>query len=435
VTCADGTTPRDFFQYQYGTQYLSPPQLAQYVLYCSDPSDGGTRVERNGLVTGCGEVHEAFPAAGAGPLYWPARHAVPSSIGAVSLADDLGGLWVGRLSSEVLTTVPSTMLGSVDAPLVGTDAISGGPVAGDGYDLSPGDTYQWTDAGFVVATRNPQSQLVFADLPVLFAGVDGEPDWGVFSTGLPLVVVATHGRGLNWATPSPDYYAFSSAALPAPVRAAVPPPSPDGGRVLLTTSQDTVYFAQLAAQPTGDPALAPRLGTAVVPQPRANITHVLAVPPLAGASYAVGYVIAGGRVYRVSADNPVVWRSIELSLSTTEAVALWKDGARVRVGYGDGAVYGLPSGTQLALPLAAASMALDYANVCGHSFMVTRDQLYQLVTAPGSVLGTWRSVPLAATGRLAQPLGRLQSDGVGLLIYRDRGVVERLDGLTCLPPQ
>jgi hypothetical protein len=353
----------------------------------------------------------------------PLQLALMSPTG-LAAADDLAGHWnfeatgAQRVGSELLSQVPVATLGPVDSPLVAV-RVSSLPV-----------DYSLADAGlFAVGTGGGP----------LTAAVQGHPGWGVFSSarripGVPFVVVDTHGRGHAWPLDPDVVAAFVDQNPPAGAQRAAGPAG-DGGTVVLSMGP-TLYVADVPTTKVTDPALAPPLRFAAIVQPGVEITSLLQSPPTTGASVALVWAIAGGRVFRVRADNRVVWR-IDTPLDRpTEAISLFADGPRVRVGFSDGSVYAVPSGTQLAAPLLdRTSVALDFADVCGNEFMATRDALWELVVDPSKAVGEWTRVPLSASGVLNTPLGKLQSDGTELLVYRERGVVERLTNLTCLPPQ
>jgi hypothetical protein len=175
-----------------------------------------------------------------------------------------------------------------------------------------------------------------------------------------------------------------------------------------------------------------------VPANKLTITSLTALPPTVradgGVAYAEGFACARGRVFRYRAENPVVVRTDELVLGAAEVAEVWADGRRGRAGLRDGTVYSLPSRLLLAPAIAAsASTVYDYESVCGHTFALARGGLYELRTQ-GAVTGTWEKVALAsAPGVLSN--GRLWTDGTELLVFLPKGVVERVSGIACLPPE
>jgi hypothetical protein len=428
-TCADGSVVLHHFFVGITGEDVNN-ETHTYVDFCAPPADGGLGIELFSLLS---SEESRFPLAqpGFGPLRSPARFSSGSRSEGLSVADEAGGRWLATggfpLPPEVLTTVPTLAIGAVDAPLVITPDLPLAESRGTLSVVEPSSQFELTDAGFVSVTE-PRHSL--DDDPRLVGPVDGQPTWGLFAASASRLVQVVDPRGAGLAWPARGGVTIASTEglfVPvAPFRASVPAAAADGGVVLLMSSGDALYSAPLGAGVA-------TLSLGFVPQSRANISAILALPSEPGASYSSSYLIAQGRVYRVRADNPVVWRANELTLEPAEAVALWRDGPRVRVGYRSGAVYALPSGTLVGPAQANASVALDFKNVCGHTFMLTRGGLWQLIASPGATVGTWRPVPLAATGVLAQPMGKLQSDERGLLIYRERGVVERLEGLSCLP--
>jgi hypothetical protein len=400
---------------------------ADVVLACGTSADGGARVEFQLLSAAvrCTFVPSPLTVFDGSPWQYRARvgkgdPTVPLNASSRGVAGELGGVWglSNGVGAELLAQVPVVTTGLVDHPLVGV-RVGSQPV-----------DYELCDAGLV---------SVDTGTAPLTGAVEGHPTWGVFSSvrttpGIPYEVIETHGDGLAWPRRPEVLAVFTDPNPPVgtPIAAG---PAGDGGTLLLAIGQ-SLYVADLPASPVADPTLAPPLRFAAIIQPGVNLTALLQAPPSTGASYTLAWAIAGGRVFRVRADNHVVWRVDAPLDRPTEAVTLFADGPRVRVGFSDGSVFAAPSGTLLAAPLQSnASVALDFADVCGNEFMATRDALYELVVDQTSAIGTWTRVPLAATGLLATPLARLQSDGTGLLVYRERGVVERLTSLTCLPKQ
>ncbi|MGV3620605.1 MAG: hypothetical protein ACO1OB_07295, partial [Archangium sp.] len=109
-----------------------------------------------------------------------------------------------------------------------------------------------------------------------------------------------------------------------------------------------------------------------------------------GARYAGGYLVAGGRLFRFTADNPVVWRSEELIASDQEAIDVWTQAGRSRAGYRDGTIVGLPSRVRIAA--ASASPVIQFIPACERVFAITNEGISQLVAAEGDREGHWDAV-------------------------------------------
>jgi hypothetical protein len=446
-SCLGGTAPNMIVPFDAigsGTPGLT---FYPHLLYCPSLSDGGTGVEIDEFYpsSSCSFGARAPVDTPYGPLQQGVRvqPTYPDFFTGdnLSYGDSLGGLWVGGsgfFRMENLTQVPTVLSGAVDSPLVYVNN-DHPPYGSNPYKdaFVGGGTFQLQDAGFVNLTD------VAAHAPLL-SGIEGRPQWGFwFGYDSTFSVIDTHGEGLLWLSRQTEFLANLPSALSDPIlkdnfiaapRLAAPPP--DAGSALVLGWGDTVYVADLSGGPAPLSHLAAPLHPVSTPLAKSSLTALLALKVEPGASYSSNYVIVAGRVFRLRADNPIIWQTFPVLDRASEAIALWSDGARARVGFTDGSAYSLPSGTPLAPALAPnASVALDFKNVCGHSFLLTRSALYQLVSDGSSPLGTWRKVQLSATGELDQPLGKLQSDGQGLLVYRERGVVERLHGLTCLPSE
>jgi hypothetical protein len=337
------------------------------------------------------------------------------------------------LTPQMLGDVPAVAVGPLGAPTAVTAArgTADATLAGAFFSLV-------ADAGFLNVFDGTTGDTT-EFLPVL--AVDGRSSWAIYAfdggtlvNGGSAVLVDARGEGLRWSLLPLEAWARLTDSI-VPDHVAVPPvpaPTSDAGVVALLTAADTLYYADITHGPWSDRAKAPKFRVAIVPQVRSTISALLAVEPSDDATYSLGYLIANGRVYRVRADNSVVWRVDAPLVVADEAVALWKDGPRVRVGFGDGSVYGLPSGARLALPIMSnTTFVSDFADVCGSTFAAARDGVYELIADGTSPVGRWQLVSSNASGPLVQAAVKLQADGDGLLVYREHGVVERLTNPVC----
>ncbi|MEW5740496.1 MAG: hypothetical protein AB1938_16330 [Myxococcota bacterium] len=196
---------------------------------------------------------------------------------------------------------------------------------------------------------------------------------------------------------------------------------PDGGSLLVAGRGDLLLSADVTERVAGRPPT-PTLRAAVVPLSRAEITSLVTLPPGAIGSYAGGYLLANGRIFRFRADNPVVWKTDELELGSAEAALVWADRDRARVALRDGAVYSLPLRVQLAPPFGAASTVRDLVDLCGNTFALANGALYRLEVDDSSPIGRWVpvTVPGAAAGELND--GRLHSDGTLVHLVTSAGL-------------
>lgn len=358
-----------------------------------------------------------------------------------------GELWFDRHDSQVLpletlalTGLPQVVVGPVSRAFALQAPVSTDPLKSTPLVLTDYGAYEHT----------PGLGVMFATHEVLaLAGVGGQPNWMLaqfaLSNRVLTLIMDTHGAGVPTEFRPPGLVATSEFPFTQPTF-AVSSKSADGRTSVVVSSQDALLSADISSVPDGGYTFSGE-GLAQLPKlkvvgsivPRANITSLTAVPanpdPQAGARYAEGYLVTAGRVFRYHADNPLVWRNEELLVTTAEAVEVWADGRRARVGFRDGSVYGLPSRVPLAPAIEnnTATVA-DYAEACGHSFALSSKGLYHLVVNASEAVGAWERVPLKSDGTSPQyTLGKLHSDGRELLVFLPAGVVERVSGFGCLP--
>ncbi|GMU62073.1 MAG: hypothetical protein AMXMBFR34_38360 [Myxococcaceae bacterium] len=328
-----------------------------------------------------------------------------------AFADELGHVWLswqGRLFPMTAILLPRAPLGLVSHdPLFAftPDVASPKPWPLDvaaGYALMP-------DAGFFhVGAR-------------LRSAVSAAPDWAVLDLepAGPTAVVDLWEVLRN--PPSSDLRAIAVwPDIAEPPVLAARQPLPDGGTLVLGTAGDLILAVDVTDRLAGR-ATKPTLRPSLVPLSRGGVTSlaVLATRP-AGASYAHGYVVANGRLFRFRADNPVVWKADELDLGSAEAAVVWTDRERGRVALRDGAVFSLPSRVQLAPPFAEASSLIDLVDRCGHIFALANGALYRLESDGSSPMGVWVRLNVDATAAELSG-GKLQNDAQGVHLVSAAG--------------
>lgn len=343
--------------------------------------------------------------------------------------DEHGALWLsgfkGGLGFEpaTLSSLPRTAGGPVDRATVSVPTAEAAevmsiPIYAARYRRLPALGFVRDDQGI-----DPLGRVL------------GEPSWILSETVLPLgtVLVVMHSETRGTIAHLPP------ALQRTPARAAVAT-VPGGRTTLVVSTGDLLSHADVTAVPPGgvdttELHRAAQLKFATSPLPSGTITSLVAVPGGAQpqSSYLLAYLIASGRVFRVRADNPVVFRSDEVIIEPNEAIAVWADASRARVGFASGTVYGLPSRARLAGPVPGSSPVRQYESVCGHTFALTDDALYRLVAGDLPV-GEWQRVPLDSDDA-GVPLtgGLIYGDGRGLQVHRARGYVDELRGHACLP--
>lgn len=212
---------------------------------------------------------------------------------------------------------------------------------------------------------------------------------GEFSTPVPVrglvdaVAVSTPFRSVVLRLSETDgFVVLARLSTGGTVTAAAVAEQPDGGALLLVGDGDVLRRAEPATD-GGEAVPIP----VVVPAPSLSITAIAPVHGALGAGYVGGHVIAGGRVFRFVAENPVVFRTSEIIVGDSAAVDVWDQRGRVRVGFADGTVVALPSRTQVAPP--AGTEISSYRQVCDRLFAVADDGLLQLVVSEGERRGKW----------------------------------------------
>jgi hypothetical protein len=141
--------------------------------------------------------------------------------------------------------------------------------------------------------------------------------------------------------------------------------------------------------------------------------------------------VASGRVFRFRADNPVVWRTDELIVSDGEAVEVFFDGTRARVGMRDGSVVSLPSRVLVAPP--TFDPAIDFEQVCENTFALTAAGLEHLSVTAAEPVGTWSPVLAHPVSKSVASRGLLHLGPNGLLVFWGDGQISELKGFSCAP--
>jgi hypothetical protein len=123
-------------------------------------------------------------------------------------------------------------------------------------------------------------------------------------------------------------------------------------------------------------------------------------------------------VFDLRAANSLVWRTDEIVLPDGEAIHVWFDGDRGRVGYADGRVFASNSRVQIAPALPTGAPVRQYAETCGRAFAAANDGLWSLQSDGLAAEGTWVQ---------EQPAMDLLVDGLGGKGVEDAKLYE-LDG-------
>lgn len=214
------------------------------------------------------------------------------------------------------------------------------------------------------------------------------------------------------------------ARVPASVGA-----EPDGGQLLAVATGDVLLTAELLP----GPAL---LRFVISPFPRADIQEVLVMPrrgtEAASLRYAEIFVRVAGRVFRVGAGTPYVWRASEVTLATSDDVlAVWRDGRRGRAGDRHGVVFALDSTVPISEPLPGGEEVVAYAARCGHVWAVSAKRVFELVRSPPSPLGQWRVLGSAPVPQVFERL----YESAGQVTAATRDSLSNITGFSCLPQE
>ncbi|MDQ3262237.1 MAG: hypothetical protein M3Y59_01050 [Myxococcota bacterium] len=266
----------------------------------------------------------------------------------------------------------------------------------------------------------------------LVGSVQGHPSWSILH------------RELN---PSEYFYVYTLEVRSSPTGAVIArseektvpfePPflgatvsSPQGDTYLVVSALDRLLAVRVGS---GDV-----LGVRDVPRPGSPILSLAELPPGpspyadGGTPVAQGYALTSNGLYRFTAITDLRWRSDEIPIPPGRWREVWTDGARGRLGYGDGTVWSLPSRVRVSEPL--PEPVEDYEQVCGQTVALTPSGLHRLrVTSEGG-MGTW--VPFDVTSELVGPAygfsgGGLWSTGTDLWLFTRFGEAVRLRSGGC----
>jgi hypothetical protein len=271
--------------------------------------------------------------------------------------------------------------------------------------------------------------------------INGRPDWQLFdlhslnsSNGFPPYAVF----GVDAARAEPNVFVGASRIEFGALGPAAAVTTGDGGTQLVLGAADRLFWADASktrdpSQYVNDVRTSSDFRFALTPQPGGSITSVapMAVDAVNGPSFAEGFLISSGRVYRYTADNEVVWRAEEFTIGSAEAIAVWVDGRRGRVVFRDGTVYALPSRVRLSDALSAgASSVLSVESFCGQTFALTAAGLHRLV-GDGARVATWERVELGVAADFS--VGKLLAEENSLLVMLPDGKSRLLSGFDCAP--
>lgn len=284
--------------------------------------------------------------------------------------------------------------------------------------------------------------------------VENQPGWFMTLVSqqppLPTRVLVTRGPVFADVGEFPEVVAIGDFAPVAPPLASTIA-TPDGGTWLVVAHDDKVSFGNvsrtLEALDTGGIPPEDRadfftlLSVVATPAAGGTITGLVFTPPRPGL-LADGWVLSSGRLFQLTASGDSSWQTTEVSLPASPSgeppLWLFSDGPRVRVGYGDGLVLGLPARTPLAPPL--EEDVFDLVGRCGRAFALTDSGVWHLVSQADSPVGRWEQVAEfdAVSGRLFFDGTRLWSFTTELVDPQLSAGPQRLhtrliSGLSCAP--
>jgi len=293
-----------------------------------------------------------------------------------------------------------------------------GPGINTTYGLTPGAGLLW-----LVAPMSEARDLYHNQFSAL-APIEGRPGWALANLGV--VDLRRVGQGNM-----PLHVAQYGAGLtPRGKMTGYAIPTPDG-EMLVATMGDTLAAGLLLTD--GGTIIEARMS----PSPGSRIIDSVMLPPPPAPDggtepVAFGYVLTNNSLARITALNAHRWRSVpvEIAYDEADAVAVWADGPRGRVGYDDGVVFSLPSLVPIAPRLPGVKEKVrSYAELCGQGFALSnQNNLYRLVPSPSGGIGTWKREDLAGLGGPAfDPAeATLYSNGDELYLLGTYGTVSRL---------
>ncbi len=230
-------------------------------------------------------------------------------------------------------------------------------------------------------------------------------------------VAAVGGNGPRWALMgnrqiiAGDAVDVSTGRLPVyavlqggasqfePPYAAYAVQRPDGGTQLFVSAGQNLYAGDVTAVVAlpQQPPVPATLTVRNVPFAGGNITSMAGLPPklLPKGAIASAYVLSTSGLAQVTATSESRYRSSELLLPDGDALEVWVEGDRARVGMVDGRVFSLPSRLLIGdrVPLPGDDEVSDFGQACGQTYALAGAGLYRLAPSSGAV-GTWVKEPL-----------------------------------------
>lgn len=155
---------------------------------------------------------------------------------------------------------------------------------------------------------------------------------------------------------------------------------------------DRIWASEGADRLGGDAGIVD-MDVKVVPLPFGRLQSLALGAPENPGLLMDGYAVSSQRLFRLTVPAAQLWLSDEIRLPDAVPLKAWRQKGRGRVGTTDGRVFGLPIPVALSEDRIEGGVALDYAEVCGHSVALTPTGIYRLVATDGPV-GKWESVPL-----------------------------------------
>lgn len=211
----------------------------------------------------------------------------------------------------------------------------------------------------------------------------------------------------------------------------------DGRRLLVVSSNDTLYGADITAQLSPadsgvDGTLLPpaELVPRLVPAPGVPVRDVALGETTSGTtgSRALGgfYVLARNEVFAIAVMDLETWQAVPIPLPADFGPPrkLWTEfGTRGRVAFERGFISALPTPVQLAPPLSddGRLKAKDFARLCGDTFAIVGTGVQHFVTDAG-----WVPVPGVTLTAAQAASARFFEAGPSTFLAADDGLVLEL---------
>ncbi|MGQ0505132.1 MAG: hypothetical protein ACT4TC_07395, partial [Myxococcaceae bacterium] len=177
----------------------------------------------------------------------------------------------------------------------------------------------------------------------------------------------------------------------------------DGGTTLLVSVGDLLMATELGGEGVQ------KLETRVSPAARSPILSFATFPTTSLESsdgLLAGYVLSESGLTSFQASSPQRWRSEAMTLPDGTWQEVWAEGRAGRVGYADGRVISVPSRVQIA-PAIPGGRAFDFVQLCGATFALSPQGLFQLRAPTEGPIGSWSAV----TGATLPPADQLKDLG------------------------